>query len=140
MRRKTLVFYDYLFFASASLRVTQPCQALLCGGGYQSATAVVDTAASETAGTAGPGAIHVVEEPVVDFDVMVKPQGMIEAGDLQLGVAVGNAMGDQRGHQQIEIGAVGEQVTVQGGVVSQLAGEPEPQPFACGLAWFGFIA
>src|SRR5690554_3236416 len=102
MRGKSLIFYDYLFFVSAYLRVAQPCQALLCGGGHQPAAAVIDAAAAETAGAASPGTIHVVEQPVVDLDVVVEPQRMVEAGDLQLRVAVGYAMRDQRGHQQVE--------------------------------------
>jgi hypothetical protein len=51
---------------------------------------------------------------------------MIEARYLQLRVTEGNAVGNQRGGQQIEIRAVGQQIAMQGRVVGELTRQAEP--------------
>ena len=67
----------------------------------------------------------------------MQPQGMIKAGDTQLGVAVLNVVGNQAGSQQVKVRGIREQVAVQCRVVWQRAGKAKPKALACWRAVVG---
>lgn len=56
---------------------------------------VEDHASIESAGVARPRAVHVVEQPVVNLDVIMEPESVIKARTLHTTALQGPAMGQK---------------------------------------------
>ena len=59
--------------------------ALLHGGGHQAALAGVEIATGQAAAAADALGLDRVQQPVIDAKILVKPQGVVEAGHLEVG-------------------------------------------------------
>ena len=91
---------------------SQPDQPLLCAGCYQSAILVINAASAEPASGTCPRAIHVVEKPIVNANIAVKPNGMVKAGDLQARIWMLYSVRHQCSGKEIEVRTVGEQAAM----------------------------
>ena len=82
--------------------------------------------ARQTAGAAGVWAVLRVEKPIVRAKRPVKPQGMIEARDLEAGVEHRMTMRAERGIKKSQVGEIREHRAMDG----RIAGErSRAQPY-----------
>ena len=85
-----------------------------------------EESARETAGAAGVWAVLRVEKPVVRAKRPVKPQGMIEARDLEAGIEYRMTVRAERGIEKGHVGEIREHRAMDG----RIAGErPRAQPY-----------
>src|SRR5690625_329914 len=78
-------------------------QSFLRGGCDQDAVLVVVTSHDETSGVGGRWGFDDVEQPVVDAEVVVEPDGVIEACELEFGRKPSDAMRLKRRGQKLMV-------------------------------------
>src|SRR5690606_18313451 len=69
------------------------------------------------------------EQPVVEPEMAVEPNGMIQARHLDTPLVITHPMGLQGGTQKTEVRRIGQQALMDGRVIRQWACGPEPMMF-----------
>src|SRR6185312_2584157 len=101
-------------------------QAFLGSGRHQGAVAAEDLAAGQAPATLRGGAVEGIQQPFVDPEGPVEPQGMVQAGHLHVVGEVGNPMRQRRRADQVEIRGIGQQHAVQRRCVVDRRDQLEP--------------
>lgn len=85
-----------------------------------------DEPASETPRAARVRAVLRIEEPIIRAERPVKPQGMIEAGDLEAGIEDGMAMRAERDVEQSHVRKISEHGAMNGGIARERPRRAQP--------------
>src|SRR5688572_11268765 len=103
-----------------------PDQAFLHGTGDQLSVAIEYLATGQAAAVLGTRAVDRIQQPVVGAERAMEPQCMVERGHLHVRLVVADAVREGRGAEQVEVGGVGEQGTVQFRRVADSLRQTEP--------------
>src|SRR5215211_2401699 len=85
---------------------SEPEQAFLHHGGAESAGLVEHLSAAQRPGPAGPAAVLVVEEPVVDPERLVEPDAVVDRGELEPAALQRHAVWPESCREQQGVGQV----------------------------------
>src|SRR5580692_3108889 len=103
-------------------------QSFLRRARHEAAGAIEEATADDTARPGRAGALDVVEQPVIDAEGAVKPDGVVDACDLHSGRHEADAVGVERGAEEREVRDIGQQVPVQRRVIGQAVDHAVPEP------------
>src|SRR5215831_3187162 len=104
-----------------------PHQALLDDARHEATGAVEQQTAGEAPPALRGGAVHRVEQPVVQPKWAMEPEPVVDAGDRESGSEPGQPVGPERGGEQAEVGGIGEDAGVEQRGVGQGPIRPDPE-------------